>query len=188
MGATALGGEVCPDSKYEEDLRALRALTPAVTAATPDRASLVSFFKALPPDFACFNRLFGYDNSPAPLYYEPQLDPLFPQIASVVAPTDYVRKLVGLSINARWEADQTDALQRAAWSALYGETQLFIKCLGRLTADSEESVWEFLFGGPHPSNQPLSPDVQKHICKASARSCEMSQRVYTRAVSQEHNE
>jgi hypothetical protein len=177
----------CSDAEYEEHLKPLRALTSAVSTAEPEQAALAGFFKALPPDFSCFNRIFGYSEGPAPLYSEPQLYPLFPKIAAVVPRPDYARKLVGLSVNARWEADQTGALQGATRSVLDTDTPLFVRLLGELTAESERSVWAFLFGGPHPSNEPLLPRVQNQVCEASARSCDLSKQVYARAVSEEHN-
>ncbi len=187
ISATPTVVHACPDAEYEKHLKALRALTSAVIAEKPEQAALAGFFQALPPDFSCFNRLFGYADGPAPLYSEPQLHFLFPKIASVVPQQDYAKKLVGLSVNARWEADQTGALQDAARSVLDTNTRLFVKVLGDLSADSEGSVWSFLFGGPHPSNEPLSPTVQSRVCEASARSCKQSKQIYARAVSNEHN-
>ena len=180
--------QACPNAEYEQHLKALRALVPAVSVENPEQAALAGFFKALPPDFSCFNRIFGFSESdgPAPLYSEPQLYPLFPKIAAVVPKPDYARKLVGLAVNARWEADQTGALQDATRAVLDSDTQLFIKLLHKLSAESERSVWEFLFGAPHPSNEPLSPTVQSEVCKVSTRSCDVSKQVYTRAVSEEH--
>jgi hypothetical protein len=186
IAATPTAAGACPDSAYEEHLKALRARTPAVMVEKPEPVALVGFFRALPPDFACFNRLFGYDDGPAPLYSEPQLYPLFPKIASAVPQRDYARNLVGLSVNAKWEADQTGALQHATRSVLGTETELFVKLLANLSADSERSVWAFLFSGPHPSNVPLSPTVQFTVCEASARSCELSKKVYAQVVSEEH--
>ncbi len=176
----------CPDAEYETHLKALRGLVPAVVVDQPSKAALADFFQALPPDFACFNRLFGYGDGPAPLYSEPQLYFLFPKTASVVPKKDYAQKLVALSVNARWEADQTGALQDAARSVLDSDAEFFVELLAKLNAASERSVWAFLFGAPHPSNEPLSPDVQARVCKASARSCKLSKDVYAKAVSEEH--
>ena len=187
VSATPAAVHACPDAEYDEHLKNLRGLTPTVTVETPDRAALAGFFEALPPDFSCFNRLFGYSDGPAPLYSEPQLYFLFPKIESVVPLNEYARKLIGLSVNARWEADQTGALQDAARSVLDSHTQRFVEILNGLSPESERGVWAFLFGGPHPSNEPLSPGVQKQVCEASARSCAASKQVYARAVSGEHN-
>jgi hypothetical protein len=177
----------CPDPAYQEQLKALRALTPAVLAKVPEESALVAFFRALPHDFSCFNRLFGYGDGPAPLYAEPQLHALFPKFARVVPRHEYARALVRLSVDARWEADQTGALQHASRSVLDTQTQLFVELLAELGADSERSVWSFLFDAPHPSNEPLSPEVQHKVCKANARSCALSKQVYAQAVSEERN-
>jgi hypothetical protein len=186
VAAASASAGACPDATYEKHLKALRDLTPTVMVENPEPVALASFFRALPPDFSCFNRLFGYSDGPAPLYSEPQLHLLFPQIAAAVPQAEYARKLIGLSVNARWEADQTGALQRATRSVLDAEPGLFVKLLADLNADSERSVWAFLFGGPHPSNVPLSARSQSAVCEASARSCELSEKAYAQAVSEEH--
>jgi hypothetical protein len=163
-------------------------LLPAVIVDKPERTSLVDFFEALPTDFACFDHLFGYSESegPAPMYSQPQLHFLFPKIAVVLPQDVYIRKLIGLSIHAKWQADQTGALQDATRLVLDTETPLFVRFLGELDAESERSVWAFLFGGPHPSNEPLEPSVQKRICEASVRSCVLLREEYAHALSEEH--
>jgi hypothetical protein len=74
----------------------------------PEQSALTAFFQALPPDFSCFNRLFGYGVGPAPLYSEPQLHDLLPKIAAVVPEQDYANRLIGLSVkfapSGRWDA------------------------------------------------------------------------------------
>ena len=65
---------------------------------------------------------------------------LFPKIAAVVPRQDYARKLVGLVVNAKWEADQTGALQNAARSVLDSDSLLVVNLLARLDTDSERSV------------------------------------------------
>lgn len=187
ISGAAGAADDCADAGYEKTLQALRALTPSVLAEQPEQAALVSFFRALPPDFPCFNRLFGFGSAPAPLYSEPQLYLLFPKIARAVPEQEYARKLVGLSVKAQWEADQTGALQAATRSVLDTNTPLFAKLLAELSQDSEKSVWEFLFGAPHPSNEPLSAGVQDQLCQINARSCELSQQVFARSVSDEHD-
>jgi len=176
----------CPDAMYQKHLRALSALTSAVATEKVEQSVLTAFFQALPSDFACFNRIFGYGDSPAPLYSEPQLHDLFPKIAAVVPEQDYAKKLIGLSINGQWEADQTGALKNAVRAQLDKNPRFFVSVLSKLTADAERSVWSFLFSAPHPSNEPLSRDVQKQVCDVSARSCKQSKQVYARAVSDEH--
>jgi hypothetical protein len=179
--------QACPDGEYEAHLEALRALVPAVSVESPPRDALADFFNALPSGFACFNRIFGYDDGPAPLYSNPLLHFLLPKIAETVPRPAYARKLVGLSVSGKWEADQTGALQREARSVLDADTQLFGALLGEYSSEAERSVWDFLFGGPHPSNTPLSPRVQAQLCAASTRSCELAKLAYEHALAEEQH-
>jgi len=77
ISAASSVARACPDAEYDQHLKELRALTSAVSTAEPDQAALAAFFKALPPEFSCFDRIFGFGEGPAPLYSEPQLYPLF---------------------------------------------------------------------------------------------------------------
>jgi hypothetical protein len=176
----------CPNSEYESKLRILETLTPLVKSENPSKEALMNFFEALPSDFKCFNRLFGYSDKPAPLYSEPQLYFLFPKIAEVEVKEKYTAKLVKLAINAKWEADQIGALQNAVRSTLDTHTTFFIQQLNDLDTESQSSVWAFLFGGPHPSNESLSDNTKSIICKTSVLSCELSNKVYSEALSEEH--
>ena len=110
--------------------------------------------------------------------------PLFPKIAAVVPLDTYSKKLVALSVNARWEADQTGALQNAVRSIGDAHPKLFVGLANQLAAESETSAWWFLFSDIHP--QPLAPAVQSAVCEASKRSCELAKQAYSRARAEEH--
>jgi hypothetical protein len=177
----------CIDSDYEKQLRELKTLTPSVSQEEPSQESLVQFFNAMPTTFSCFNRLFGYSDKAAPLYSEPQLYFLFPKFKQAVAKEEYMSKLVSLAINARWEADQTGALQDAVRELLDNHTVAFIQAIEGHDNKSQESIWAFLFGGPHPSNQRIKPNVKTLICETSDYNCATFQKVYALKVSEEHN-
>ncbi len=173
------------DSKCQDHLSRLRELVPAVLADSPSPSSLSSFFEALPSDFACFDHLFGYHGGPGPLYSEPQLYLLFPGMRAAVEREAYVRKLVSLSINGQWQADQTGALRGAVHFTLETDTGLFVRLANKLPAEQEATVWWFLFSSIHP--QALTPELQKKVCQGSDRSCRLSKKAYTRAEAEEHN-
>ncbi len=175
----------CPDFDYEFQLKVLSALTPQVLEENPSKDSLQEFFKAMPSRFTCFNRLFGYSDKPAPLYSEPQLHFLFPKIESAVPNEEFTAKLISLAVNATWEADQTGALQNAVHSNLHSQTHIFIEVLETLDPVSQDSVWAFIFGGPHPSNQPITENTQKTLCELSAKSCSLSKSMFSRKVAEE---
>jgi len=172
---------VCRDAPFPEYVQKLQALTPAVAVERPAPADVARFFAALPRDFECFNHLFGYYDDAGPFYAKPYLHLLFRHIARAVPERDYVAKIVGLSVNAHGQADQTGALKRASREILDRRAHVFVAALEPLDAASERSVWAFLFGAPHPSNTPLTLEVQARVCKASERSCESSKQAYARA-------
>lgn len=177
----------CFDSDYEKQLKELKALAPSVSTEAPTRGSLTQFFNAMPTNFSCFNRLFGYSEKTSPLYFEPQLISLFPQFEGVVADDEYMEKLVSLAINAKWEADQTGALQHAVRRLLDNHTAAFIQSIEGYDKKSQESIWSFIFGGPHPSNMPVKPNVKTIICEASSFNCKLSQKIYALKISEENN-
>ncbi len=176
----------CPDRKYEIQVKELTSLTSKVLGVNPKERNLKQFFKSMPSSFSCFNSLFGYNNNkPAPLYFEPQLHFLLPKMEQAIPAKIFIAKLVSLSVNARWEADQTGALQHVVRSILNNKTTLFITILEGYDLESQESVWSFIFGGPHPDNNPLSAIVQKHICEISNENCSLSKAVYNKKISEE---
>lgn len=175
----------CPDVSFAEHLERLRAATAAVRAPDPPKPALAGFFSALPSDFGCFERIFGYDEAPGPLYAEPSLHEVLPKLEAAVPKSAYAGKLVGLSVGAKWEADQVGYLHHATRDLLDTDARAFVALLADLGAYSERSVWSFLFGGPHPSNQPLASPVREQVCEASARSCELAREAYECAVARE---
>lgn len=175
----------CPDLNYEKQLSELQALTKEVTVENPSPESLKKYFRAMPSTFSCFNHLYGFNQKPAPLYEEPILHFLFPKMQKVVSKKAYIDKLISLAVNARWEADQTGGLQRAVHNLLYSDTVLFIKTMEKYSQIDQESIWNFLFDGPHPSNRPIKPRIKKLICEISEFNCKTFQNIYSIKTSQE---
>ena len=146
------------------------------------------FFRAMPDSFGCFNEVFGYPReAPGPLYDEPQRHFLFPQMAVAVPRQAFALKLVRLSVGARWEADQTGALQHAVRTVLDETPVVFVGELKKLDATAEYSVWRFLFGASHPSNELLTPELKKQLCSLSQRSCELHAKAYAAALAVEEH-
>jgi hypothetical protein len=166
----------CPDDKFEKQLVELTSLTASIIQEDPSSEALAKFFTAMPTTFSCFNRLFGYDDKPAPLYFEPQLHVLFPKFRAAVPINELTTKLVNLAVNARWEADQTGALQDAVRNILEKDTVLFMQIMQNHDQNDQASIWLFLFDDPHP--MPFSGDVQKLICQISKNNCAASKAAY----------
>jgi hypothetical protein len=152
-------------------------------------AAVAASAKNLKATYAELKAISGYPNdSPGPLYSEPELHSLFPRLAAAVSPAEFAQKIVQLSVDARWEADQTGALQEAARGLLDQHASLFVGELSRLTADEEGSVWQFPFAGPHPSNVPVGEAVRRSVCSLSHRSCVWLDRAYREALAREKRE
>lgn len=189
LAGLASQGPVCPDAALTAYLKSLTAAYAEMNAAPGGQTGAQRFFEALPHSFPCFYALFGYpDDRPGPLYSEPELHTLFPRLAAAVPPAEFTKRIVELSVHAHWEADQTGALQEASRALLDRHPSLYVSELGRLSREEEVSVWRFLFGGPHPSNQPLTTDVRRAVCSLSDRSCASLDRVYAEALAREKRE
>ena len=170
-------GPACP-AEFAEHVRKLQALTPAVSAQSPERRAVADFFAALPSDYFCFDRLFGDPGGAAPLRAEPKLSALLPRIARAVPVREYAAKLVALSVQARRETAQAQALQTAARALLDEHTEAFVAALGSVDGEHEWTVWTFLFAGPAESRAPLDPSVQTKVCAASELSCSLSKQAF----------
>jgi hypothetical protein len=65
---------------------------------------------------------------------------------------------------------------------------MFVGELKQLDDAQEYSVWQFLFGGPHAGNVPLSVEQKRRICSLSRRSCTLEAKAYSAAlVKEEHH-
>lgn len=171
----------CESTVVLEQAEGLRRLSKAIES-DPSTEAHTRFFEALPTSFDCYGQIFGY---PGPLYDERDMFQEFTVLSKVVPPHDFVSKLVSLSINARWDADQINALQNVLRDSLEAHTPIFIDCVSALTSDAEASVWRFLFDAPHPSNEPLSSSLSRSICFLSARSCALSASAFQAGLAQE---
>lgn len=169
----------CQQYLAERYLAALLEANAALARPETWRAAARVFFGALPDSFACYEALF---DDPGPLAEAPAMDEVFPKLRAAVPARSYIRKLVRLSDGATWQAGQIDHLGHAARVALTDSPSAFIQELQGLNASQEAGVWDFLFGGPHPANEPLSAGLRERICSLSTRSCELSADSYARAL------
>lgn len=124
------------------------------------------FFCTFPNSFAEMQELFGYDNTKgeAPLYFSPMVERLTSCFSSPNAlisyfehlnsiPKDkYYDKYINICVNGIWQADNIGAafgfgeriLKDTEDACLYLEKR----------SDSEiESIFKFIFDGPHPKNE-----------------------------------
>ena len=184
MLATALwsgsvGADDCERFLAERHVALLLEANAFLTRPDTHREAARVFFKLLPDSFGCYKALF---DDPGPLAEAPAMEDVFPRLRTAVAERGYLRKLVRLSVGASWQTGQIHALQQATRAALTDSPSAFVDELEALSRSQEAGVWDFLFGGPDPSDEPLSAGLQKRICSLSARSCEASAEAYARAL------
>jgi len=127
---------------------------------TNDSLSEVLFFKMFPDNFKNFKKLYGYDDSVnnnefkgSPLYFSGKH--ILDYEVLYVPKDDYLTKIISISINAQWQADNVNALQRNIKREYIYNDSLFVSKLRYLKKSKSEveSFWIFFFDGPHPENK-----------------------------------
>ena len=116
------------------------------------RVDSINFFEKFPSAFPLFKAIYG--DIDAPLYdykqYCPHLELLFSyhNIDSIAL----INKLVGLSLDAHWEADGIADLSRGMRKYVKSHTCGVVNVLKNKSEIESFSFWHFIFDGPHPSN------------------------------------
>lgn len=116
------------------------------------RVDSINFFEKFPSTFSLFNAIYG--DIDAPLYdykqYCPHLELLFSyhNIDSIAL----INKLVGLSLDAHWDADGIGDLSRGMRKYVKSHTCEVVNVLKNKSEIESFSFWHFIFDGPHPSN------------------------------------
>jgi len=124
------------------------------------------FFCTFPNSFAEMEELFGYDNAKgeAPLYYTPMVDRLTSYFSSPNAlisyfenlnsiPKDkYYDKYINICVNGIWQADNIVAAFGFG-ERILKETEDACLFLGKRSDKEIESIYKFIFDGPHPKNE-----------------------------------
>jgi hypothetical protein len=175
-------GDGCPPPRLQSHVDRLRKVLREATTQRESEAWSLEFFAALPDDFACYSEIFDPDGVRPLKEEEPEMSSIFAKVSRVVPSDAYIRKVVSLSVGARWDADNIEALRTELMEIWTDRTQAFTRELARLDEAQERSVWVFLFDGPAPSNLPISQAVRLEVCNASKRSCEEMDRVYDAAL------
>ena len=85
----------CDGQKVASYVAELRVAQRELSDSSYGEDSARKFFRAMPESFSCFNEVFGYPRgTPGPLYFEPLLHPLFPQMVAAVPRAEFAHKLV----------------------------------------------------------------------------------------------
>lgn len=116
------------------------------------RVDSINFFEKFPSTFSLYNAIYG--DIDAPLYdyrqYCPHLELFFSyhNIDSMAL----INKLVGLSLDAHWDADGIGDLSSGMRKYVKSHTCGVVNILKNKSEIESFSFWHFIFDGPHPSN------------------------------------
>ncbi len=123
--------------------------------ANPSVLTAHGFLESLPQQFDEFDLLYGYDETPGPLYEVPLYD-LLPKLTQFLTPEEIADKYVALASGAKWDADNVNYLQGAYLNLFDDHTRVVSERIVGLPQKQQAVAIRFLFDGPHPSNKPLS--------------------------------
>lgn len=103
-----------------------------------------------PSSFEEFNQLFGYQGK-----YESAGRGILVELlyeSPLISADKLCSKVIQISCNGVWLADQIDCLQRVLQKFAVNHPLLFRQYLGQLNERDQLSVWVFLFSGLYPDN------------------------------------
>lgn len=125
---------------------------------TNDSISEILFFNMFPNNSKDFMKLYGYSKdkeliSTLPMHEKPSN--LYGSIYKFYEPSyvlkkEYVKKLIAISIDTRWEADNVGILRHKLNKIVPSNFELSNEVLNHKTSKEIKSFWIFYFDGPHP--------------------------------------
>jgi len=115
-----------------------------------------NFIDAYPNSFKKMQETFGYDDEkgPAP-YYDHIIGGGMIKLFSELDPIDkgqYYNKLINICINGKWEADNIRGGFGIYKKMIKNPNDIYQSISTRTDAEIE-SVFKFIFDGPHPNNE-----------------------------------
>lgn len=136
-----------------------------------------AFFDDFPNSFSQFQELYGYDDVKGEaLYYSNSEEHLifFFKTSDVVKKETFIKKLIGISKEGKWDADSVNSFQSKLRKYFFANTSLFIKLLKNKNEKEIKGFWYFFTDEPH-FNSEISNKVLKSLeTEAKMRSAYLS--------------
>jgi hypothetical protein len=109
------------------------------------------FFDKFPSSFDKFRELYGYDEESGamPLYFHHEHITFFCSLSSIPK-IEFYNKLLDISINGTWEADNIRDL--GIYTVLSEDIEDMAKVMDMRTDAELISIFHFVYDGPHPDN------------------------------------
>ena len=125
-----------------------------INASKAEKESLnLIFFNSFPSSFDEMNDLFGYNETrEGPLYSDDlKIIKYFSQL-DLIDKEAYYNKYIDICINGKWEADN---ITRGfdIYKRILDDTNTICEVLAKKSDSELESIFRFVFDGPHPDNQ-----------------------------------
>jgi len=153
------------------------------------------FFDAFPSSFQEMLRFFGYDENKgaAPLYnYNIELEregkssviSFFYNLSHIDKEQHY-NKYIDICIGGKWEADNiSEGFDIGA--KLYYDTEAMTSVLSKRTDKEIESIFRFVFDGPHPDSRKGSYEELYHKVKPiNSRVAELMKQAYEQLLAED---
>jgi hypothetical protein len=125
------------------------------------------FFNAFPDNYMDFEAIYGYDevsDVESPLHknliFVGHIDTLFNNLR-IIDKNLYYNKLINLSVEAKWDADNGTFLQKGLRQHVYADLSLTTSILSKYNDEDIKSFWYFFFDEPHPNEK--MPNELKNI-------------------------
>jgi len=150
-----------------------------------------AFFYAFPNTFSRFEAVYGYDRRLGPSdLYEGHIDHLntFANLNSVEIKT-YLRKLIYISKDGKWDADAIGMLQHFMQENLRNNLDICVTILNELSEEETRGFWYFFYDGPHPDNyQDIYEPLYKNLNEKDPRIAGLMKQSYENLLSEQHCE
>jgi len=137
----------------------------------PNLKNATMFFGSIPDRFCEFNKIYGYPGHKEGPLYRLDLHETLPKLESFIPTKKLVSKYIALASEAKWDADNVNALQDAYHDLFLKKPDLVIKEIMGLPETKRKKAITFIFDGPHPSNTILHGDEKNKICEINHQFC-----------------
>lgn len=149
------------------------------------------FFCAFPSSFQGMQALFGYDKKGAPPLYDytqgADVIQYFSQLHSI-PDSIYYDRYIQINIDGQWEADHI----REAFAfhrRLLEDTHNVCEALARFSDRDIQSVFHFIFDGPHPKNghnEEIYQKLKLNIDKENKQISQVLTDTYAHLMTEDH--
>ncbi len=139
------------EEKVKQILLAYDAAKRAKSQSEDKNKKNLVFMRAFPVSFEEMNQIFGYNNEKGALYGRGEIIKYFANL-TIPEEQEYYDKFINICINGKWDADNI----RNAFGIhhrILNDTERICEILDKRSDKELQTVFRFIFDGPHPKNK-----------------------------------